>query len=61
MRIRSGTLNVVDAFNGFYLYGFELGRGETFIACMGDTLPYNSYDPNDDEVLPEAYDFELVD
>ena len=61
MKIRTGTLNVFDAFNGFYLYGDDIVEGETFIACMGDTLPYDNYDPNDDDVLPEAYGFELVD
>ena len=58
------SLELVDAFNGFYLYGDGVNGETIFLGCMGDGVGNNlfeDYDPNDDTDLPDAYYFELVD
>jgi hypothetical protein len=70
MKIDIGSLEIVEVFNGYMLYGYLLPDGDITesgdhcIAHLGDGVEAffltPGYDPNDDPDLPEAYGFELV-
>lgn len=56
--IITGSLEEIEGFNGFYLYGKDIGGDDVFVAQMG-TEPLG-YDPNDDPELELAYQFITV-
>lgn len=65
MKIIRGSLEVIEIFNGFTLYGksAEYPNFDGFIAHMGDGVDndlFAGYNPNEDWDLPDAYGFELV-
>lgn len=62
--IMEGTLEIVEACNGFYLYGYSPDTGTTFLGMLGDGVDSlfsdPDYDPNEDYDLPEAYGFNII-
>jgi hypothetical protein len=64
LQIYSGSLEIIEVFNGYVLYGDAVDNKNQFIAHIGDGvdtfMTHEDYDPNDDPLLEEAYGFELV-
>lgn len=64
MRIVEGSLEVIEIFNGYALYGVDSDGNDAFIAHLGDGVDSfvsdSAYNPNDDIDLSEAYDFEVM-
>jgi hypothetical protein len=64
--VEHGSLEVVESFSGFHLYGKDMDGETIHLACLGDGvdqehLSSDDYDPNDDyQALGEAYWFETV-
>lgn len=58
MKIIAGSLKVIEVFNGYTLYGKDMGGQDTFISRLGDTDL--GYDPNDEPELELAYGFEII-
>lgn len=64
--VQRGTLQVVEAFNGYVLYGRGPNRDmsdmypDVYLGHLGDQAMPLGYDPNEDVDLPEAYGFVIV-
>ena len=58
VEVLAGSLEEVEGFNGFYLYGKDKNDDNVFIHQLG-TEPLG-YDPNDDPELELAYQFVTV-
>ena len=58
MKIIEGSLEEIEGFNGFYLYGKDINGDTVFIHQLG-TEPLG-FDPNDDPELKEAYNVATV-
>jgi hypothetical protein len=56
--VLAGTLEFVETFHGYALYGKDPQDNVVFIAEVGDMAP--GFDPNGDPELEEAYDFRVV-
>lgn len=60
-KILSDSLEIVDAFNGYYLYGQTPDGEAVFLGCLGDGCDHEpSLDDMPDYDWAEAYGFEIA-
>lgn len=63
MKIKKGTLEIIETFHDFQLWAKDNDGNDIFIACLGDGVDndFENYDPNDDRELAEAYQIDYFD